>query len=221
MRQRPFCIPSAAHVHSGLAIVNGGRVVRLIQVEEIEALLLRLPSVLELQEPQPAAFIARAARWMDVLEPALVAVHAHQAGRIAVLRSGLIIARYTAVRDASEPQAQLTRVRRLAVEASMALAEAAGLAAAIVDDSRPRFDEADRRLTDLLARARSAQVLPTGEPLITIHDRLAEVRQAIAHRGDLERAYVDVEGLVGSDDALLMLGRALASRASAGVADGR
>jgi hypothetical protein len=182
--------------------------VRLIQVDEIEQLLLQLPHIVELQDEQPTAFIARATQWMDLLEQALVAAHAYQAGRIAVLRSGLVFARHTVARDAAESSAPLTRARRLVLEASTALDEASAIATNIVDEYRPRFADADRKLHELLARGRELGTLPLG-PNNPTQAQLIEARHAIAAQPELERAYVAVETIVGAEDALQILGRAL------------
>ena len=182
--------------------------IRLIQVEEIEQLLQQLPRIVELRKSQPVAYVARAAMWMDLLEQALLAAHADQVGQIALLHSSLIYARHTAARDAAEPHAQLTRARRLALEASAALEQAAGIATAILDEHRPRLAEAQRLLRDLLARARSLNLMPAAGAQPT-HARLTEVRLALATNRKLERAYAAVEAQVGADDALLLLGRAL------------
>jgi hypothetical protein len=184
-------------------------VVRLIQVDEIEQLLLQLPRIMELEDEQPAAFIARAAQWMDLLEQALVAAHAYQAGRIAVLRSGLVFARHTVARDAAESSAPLTRTQRLVLEASTALDDASAIATNILDEYRPRFADADRKLHDLLARGRALGALPLDQPIGPAHAQLVEVRRAIASQPELARAYATVETVVGAEDALLLLGRAL------------
>lgn len=182
--------------------------VRLIQVDEIEQLLLQLPRIMELEDEQPAAFIARATQWMDLLEQALVAAHAYQAGRIAVLRSGLVFARHTVARDAAESSAPLTRARRLVLEASAALDEASTIATNILDEYRPRFADADRKLHDLLARGRALGVLPLGDPINPTQAQLV-VRRVLAARPELARAYVAVATVVGGEDALLLLGRAI------------
>jgi hypothetical protein len=184
-------------------------VVRLIQVDEIEQLLLQLPRIVELQDEQPTAFIARATQWMDLLEQALVAAHAYQAGRIAVLRSSLVFARHTVARDAAESSAPLTRARRLVLEASTALDEASAIAMNILDEHRPRFADADRRLRDLLARGRTLGVMALVEPVTPTQAKLTHVRRAIAAQRELERQYIAVETIVGAEDALLLLGRAL------------
>lgn len=192
-----------------------------MQVEEIEQLLLQLPNIVALEEHQPAAFIARVTMWMDLLEQALLAAGAYQAGQVAVLRGRLVFARHTAARDSVEPRAQLTRVKRLAVEASKALADAAAIATALIDAHRPRFADAEHRLTTLVAQARASHVLDAALPFVPTRLRLGEARRAIAGRRSLERLYSAVEGLVGPDDALFMLGRALGEGPSARIPNGR
>jgi hypothetical protein len=176
---------------------------RLTQVEEIEQLLLQLPRIVELQEQQPVSFVARATIWMDLLEQSLAAAHADQAGRIASLHSALVFARHTVARDAADPRGQPTRARRLALEAAAALNEAADLAAALLDEERRRFAEANRQLRELLAQAPSLDLELTDGP--------PKARLAIASHPELERDYAAVESLVGADDALALLGRALSA----------
>lgn len=176
---------------------------RLMQVEEIEQLLLQLPRIVGLQEQQPVSFVARATIWMDLLEQSLAAARADQAARIATLRSELVFARHTVARDAAEPRGQSTRARRLALEAAVALNEAADLAAVVLDEEQHRFSEANRRLRDILARAPSLDLDPGDEP--------AQARVAIVTHPELVRDYAAVETMVGADDALALLGRALSA----------
>lgn len=183
---------------------------RLIQVEEIEQLLLQVPRIVELQESQPTAFVARAATWIDLLEQALVAARAYEAAHLAALKSQLLFARTFVAHEPPESRTQPTRARQLAFDAAKAMTEAATVATAVLDEHRPRFDAADRRIHKLVADLRSRD-LPT--------DTVADARAAIHGRRELEREYLGVEGSIGPEDAILLLGRALTPPPSAGIAD--
>ena len=186
--------------------------IRLIQVEELEQLLLQVPRIVELQDHQPAAFVARAEMWMDLVEQALVSAHSYQAAKVAALRSELGFAR-TATPPKDAEHHQPTRKTQLVHEAAHAMTEAAAIAAVVLDEHRPRIADAERRLNRVVAKARSqGLVAPSTVP--------AEARRAIARQRDLERQFVEVEGIVGADDALVLLGRALSpTQASARIAD--
>jgi hypothetical protein len=194
-------------------------VMRLMQFEEIEQLLLQVPRIAELRDSQPTGYVARAAIWMDLLEQALVAAGAAESTRVDALRGELVFARHTVARDAVETTPQSTRTRKLAIDTAFAMDEAAHLADTVLNDQRPRFADAEKRLHVLIAKVRSqGLVTKNGKPSA---DQLGDIQRAIASRPDLEAEYREIGAIVGPDDCRLLLTRALTTPESAGVANPR
>ena len=98
--------------------------------------------------------------------------------------------------------------------------EATYLADRVVNEQRPRFTDADKRLRVLVAKVRSQGLLSKiGKALSS--DQLGDIQRAIATRADLEGEYRAIEGILGPDDSRLLLTRALTTPESAGVATRR
>jgi hypothetical protein len=93
--------------------------------------------------------------------------------------------------------------------ASRALQGAAEIASTIMAENGARFGDAERVANQIVATARSREVLPAGEPGQSNSRYLRRVRDAVASAPDLESAMVHLEGLVGPQDALVCLDRAL------------
>jgi hypothetical protein len=178
-----------------------------------------VPRIVELQESQPTAFVARATMWIDLVEQALVAARAYEAARLATLKSQLLFARSFVAHEPPESRTQPTRARQLAFDAANAMTEAAAVATAVLDEHRPRFADADRRVHAIVAKLRSRNLVPPPSVMPSTRE-IADARRAVGGRRDLEREYLVVEACIGADDAGLLLGRALAREASAGIANG-
>lgn len=65
---------------------------RLVQIEEIESLMLLLPGLIKQQAQRSSDFVSKVSEWLTSMETALAANRIHQAGNIAAIRSGLVAA---------------------------------------------------------------------------------------------------------------------------------
>jgi len=193
---------------------------RLMQFDEIEQLVLQVPRIAELRETQPAAYVARAAIWIDLLEQALVAAGAPEARRVDSLRGELVFVRHTVARDMVETPMQSTRTRKLANEAALAMDKAAHIADTVLSEQRPRFTDAGKRIHVLVTKVRS-QGLVSKNGKASPADQLVDIQRAIATRPDLAAEYAEIGTLLGLDDCRLLLTRALTTPESAGVANRR
>jgi hypothetical protein len=191
---------------------------RMVQFDEIEQLLLQVPRIAELRDSQPAAYVARAAIWMDLLEQALLAAGVIEAERVDALRGELVFARHTVARDALDSPPQPKRTRKLAINTAFAMDEAAHIADNVLTEQRPRFREAERRLGVLMVKVKSLGFLePVSSDSRTI--QLRESQRAIASRPELDAEYREIETILGPDDTRLLLTRTLTTPASARAAN--
>jgi len=193
-------------------------VMRLMQFDEIEQLLLQVPRIAEMRDSQPASYVARAAIWMDLLEQALVAAGAPESSRVDTLRAELVFARHTVARDAVDPPPEANRTRRLAIDTAFAMDEAAQLADGLLNQQRPRFVDSERRIRVLVAKLESLGIAATSVDTSPAN-QLGELQRAIAARPDLNAEYREIEAILGPDDSRLLLTRALTTSESAGVAN--
>jgi hypothetical protein len=183
---------------------------RIAQLEEFERLLLRLPELVTRQEQRSTDFPASVGVWLKELEQAMAAPRLYQAAAIAALRSGLIAAEQGQLPAGYESLAGTSRARVAAAVASAALRRATDVTAALIEEHRPRSLEGERVAQQIVAIARSQDLIrpdrekqggPRGQAL----------RRELANDEGLERALVHLEGLVGAGDTLLLLERASAA----------
>jgi hypothetical protein len=182
---------------------------RIASANEIGGLLLELPALFRLQEQRSVDFPLRAREWLGSLEQALGANRLYQAGLVAALRSGVTSAEQGQLPPGLQLQGRVTRSKAVTAMASRALHGAAEIASAIMAENDARFAEAERVANQIVAIARSRDVLPPREPTDSHSQYLRGIRHALASSADLENAVTHLEGLVGSQDALVFLDRAL------------
>ena len=189
---------------------------RLASADEIGGLLLELPALFRLQEQRSVDFPQRSREWLVSLEEALTANRLYQAGLVAALRGGITSAEQGQLPPGLQLQGRATRSKAMAAMAARALHGAAEIASAIMSENGARFAEAERVSSQIVATARSRGVLPTRKAKTSNTQYLREVRHVLAASADLENATTHLEGLVGPQDALVSLDRALGTDAPAG-----
>ena len=182
---------------------------RLMHVDEINELLLRLPMLVQAQEQRSPTFPGDAKAWLKSLEAAFSASRLYQAGSVAALRSGFVAAEHGQVPQGLEFRGRATRTRVVNAAASQALHRAADLAAGVVSDNQPRFAEAERLAAQIVAAAWSRQLIAAREDGDSNSQCLAALRHSLTSHSDLENGLIHLEGLVGPHDALVFLDRAL------------
>jgi len=183
---------------------------RLLQVEEIERLLLELPALVRLQERRSTDFPPRAAAWLASLEEVLSANRLYQAGLVAGIRSNLTLADQGQIPGGLEYRGRPTRTRVMASAASVALQRSADVVVGVIGDNRPRIGEGERVAQQVIAALRS-HGLPVRPDGMANETYLRTLRTTLSQNADLENVLVHLEGLVGPQDALVLLDRAIAA----------
>ncbi len=182
----------------------------IMQVEEFADFLLLLPDLVQQQERRSADFATNAVAWLNSLERVFAASRLHQAGSIAMLRSGVVAAEHGQVPGGIEFRGRPSRSRVLNAVASQALQRAAEVASILIAENRPRLAEAERVARQIVAAALSRGLVVAREGGMSNTQYLRILRRSLVPSGDLESAMVHLEGLVGPHDALILLDRAQA-----------
>lgn len=184
---------------------------RLMHVEEIGRILLLLPNLVLLQQQRSNDFAPNAGTWLNTLEKTFAACGLSQAGTIAMLRSELANAEQGQVPAGLEFRGQSTRTRVVNAVASQVLQRATEVASTLLGENRPRFAEAERIALELVALVLSRGLIPAWGEGVSNSQYLRNLRQVLLGHDDLKGAIVHLEGLVGPNDALIFLDRALAA----------
>lgn len=182
---------------------------RIVNIEEIEELLLVLPTLVQQQKLHSVDFALNVAAWLNSLEKVFVANHLYQAGSITTLRSGLVATEQGQVPAGLEFRGRPTRSRVLNAVAAQALQRATEVASNLIAENRLRFVEAERVVQQIVAVAVSRGLITTREDGVNTTQYLQMLRRSLITSNDLEGAFVHLEGLVGPHDALILFDRAI------------
>jgi hypothetical protein len=178
-------------------------VLHIVNVEEIQGLLLRVPALIDRLERRDANFAQAVVQWLTAAEQVFVNNRLPLAGNLAALRGVLGTAGVTA-------QGRPTPRKLRAAAAADALRQAADLITAAVREDDARIAEADRLCQQMLAMAHAAGLLAAPTPSVARGQWLREVWKVLAADPNLAAGAVRITGLVGPHDALIVLDRALA-----------
>ncbi len=178
-------------------------------VQEIEDFLLLLPDLVRQQESGSAEFAANVDSWLNSLKDVFEANRLYQAGNIAMLRSTLVAVKQGQMPSGIELRGRLSRSRVLKAVASEARHHGAEVATRVIEENRPRIEEATRVAQQIIAAASSRGLVPKRGDRTGNTEYLRMIRRSFATISDLESAVVHLEGLVGPQDGLILLDRAL------------
>jgi hypothetical protein len=186
-------------------------VLRIVHVEEIESLLLALPALVREQEEHASFFPENVLAWLMTLEKAFENNKLYQAAQVAMLRSTLVSARQGQVPAGIEFKGLPSRTKVQRAVAAQALQKASELASVIVAENRKRIAEGEAIAQQLIAVALSRGLVEHRDPVTSNTEYLSNLRDRLIS-ADLANAVLHLEGLVGPNDILILLDRALALR---------
>lgn len=182
----------------------------IVNVEELQGLLLRVPALIDRLERRDAGFAPAAAQWLAAAELALANNRLPLAGQVATLRGALSTAGRGIAPAGVAVQGRPT-VRKLRdAAAADALRQASSLIAGAVHDDEARIAEAAGLCLQMLAMAHAAGLLAAPAPGVARDQYLRGVWKAFSADANLAAGTVRITGLVGPHDALIVLDRALA-----------
>lgn len=181
---------------------------RLLQLEELEALLLEVPALVSLYERRDSAFAGAVALWLKRSETALGNCRLPAAAEIASLRSRLVSADRGATPAEITMRGRATRRKLRDAVAVMAVDRAGGTLQQATSEARSRVGEAERLLKQVLAVAQQ-KGYPLDLGTESRWSQLVGLMQALRQDGDLAPAATHAVGLVGGQDAVILLDRCL------------
>lgn len=190
---------------------------RVLQLDELEQLLLDASGILRGYEARQGGFEAAAASWLERVEAALLANRLPLASRVAATRAGLAAVRRTKRVSPDSPQTgQMRRADRDALTVD-AIRRTLDDVYAEIAPSRARVTDAAVMARHVLAVARHKGVLPDVEPADAQGWHL--LVQRLEADSDVGAGVVQLHALVGQQDTMIMLSRGMAEVVTVGLAD--
>jgi hypothetical protein len=168
-----------------------------------------LPDLIRQQERRSVDFPRNAREWLKSLETMFAANRLHEAGIIAVLRSGLLAVEQGQVPAGLEFRGRPSRSRIANAAAAQALQRAADVVSNVIAQNQARVAEGERVARQIVAVSISRELIPAREGKENNTEYLRGLRRNLAAHVDLESAAVHLDSLVGPHDALVLIDRAL------------
>jgi len=183
-------------------------VLRIVNVEEIERLLLAVPGLVDRLERKDAELDLHAREWLVSLEAALQANRLPVASTIASLRCQIKAAQQGSVLPGIRISGRLTPRRAVRAVVAESLAAASSAVLETIAKDRSRIDEAERMMRQLVARGGSRGLVSVIPPDALDHGaKLGAAWRNLRDDEELGQVAIHVEGLVGPHDSLILLDR--------------
>jgi len=182
---------------------------RVVQLEELEGLLLEAPELIGRYEQRTPQFRGAVRDWLDRVAAALRSNRLASAATVAALRGEIIAAERASPPADLVTAASASRRQIAATVAMRSLQRAIAAVRAEIDGTRARSNDAHLVARAVLAVARAKSVVnaaKAGNPSIPLPARLLV---ALESDGELKPMAAHLVGLVGRADALVLLDRAL------------
>lgn len=184
--------------------------IHIVALEEIQGMLLRIPALVHQQEQRDSQYVADVKRWLVELERLFDHNRMPEGGDVAALRGLLISAERGVIPPGVEFQGRSTLRKIREASAAQVLRQAAELASTAIRGDRERVIEAERICRQLVAVARAKGLMTESAGAGQDHAETLRARwRTLSVDPDLAAGTVNVEGLVGPADALIILDRTM------------
>lgn len=182
----------------------------IVQLEEIDDHLRRLPSVIALYRERDSRFLDEVDRWLTRVEEILQNNRLPIAGIVASSRASMLMARDGVFTGECEATRRVSARRRQDAVASHVLAAVAETVNGAVQADRLRMEEASRIALHAITVARAAGLLQGREIQSSDAEFAKWLLQTLKNSEATLQAAVQLEGLIGPVDATIILDRQLA-----------
>ncbi len=181
----------------------------IVNLEEIQNLLLRVPCIVELSEQRDINFVPETKKWLTQLECTLKNNQLPASANIASLRGNIISAEQGNIPMGICFEGRATKRKIKNATANQSINQAVDIITASTQKDVERVNEAERIARQLVSIAKSKGLiteLPQGKNFSAI---LQHIWKKMSADQVLSQGVVSVEGLVGPNDALLVLDRTI------------
>ena len=176
-----------------------------MQLQEINGQLRQVPRLIDKLEHRDPDLLEAVLRWLKQTEQILENHQLPLASRIAANRALLVQAQRGQAADTFGIVGKTTRRKLRDAAASVAIRNSCELLNTTVQSRQSVFDEAEKIASQVVAVARIKGLFSRCSGLGSHSQVLFCIKQEIAKDPDLISAYTHLEGLVGVQDALVLL----------------
>ena len=180
---------------------------RVVNLEEIQNLLLLVPSIVKLSEEKDFGFVSAVKKWLIQMEMVLKNNKLSVSANVAGFHGVLISAEQGNIPSGINFKGAITRRKVREATASRSISQAVEIVSDRLQKDIERVDEAERIIRQLVSIAKCKGLIvdvPSGN---NFSDALKSVWKTMSADQVLSQGAVSVEGLVGPHDALILLDR--------------
>lgn len=184
---------------------------RIINLEEIQGMLLSISGLVDLHEQGRPDFVESLKQWLSKLEKVLDANRMPAAGNIAALRATLISAERGTIPAEIELHSRATGRRIREATAAFVLRQTSEIISSSIQKDSERVAEAERLARQLVTLAKAKGLIQGSLSGGSSMDKLRAVWHTMSADPTLSPGTLNAEGLVGPYDALIILDRIISS----------
>lgn len=186
---------------------------RIMNLEEIQGLLLRVPGLIRELEERDRGFVDSVKEWLTQAEQVLISNRLSAAAGVAVLRGVLISAERGVIPPGIVFNTRTTKRKINDASAGDVMRKAEELISSTISADVVRFAEGEKMTQQIVAVAHRKGLI-TATPKVDDHtEMLNAIWQAMIMDPDLAAPTTHLVGLVGAYDVLILLDRMLPTTA--------
>jgi hypothetical protein len=184
---------------------------RIVNIEEIQNYLLEIPNMINSVEKRETEFIDNLKIWLSDLEKVLNNNHMSEAGNIASYRGILISASRGIIPNEITFYNRLSKRKIIESTATYIIQQTSNLISAVIQKDKDRFFEAERLTRQIVAIAKKKGMIKESSNGNYDTDLLKHIWKSMSSDKNLSTGLINIEGLVGPHDALIILNRVITS----------
>jgi hypothetical protein len=192
---------------------------RIVNLEEIQNLLLRIPRLVDGLEQRDPNFVQNVRQWLTVVEEVLVNNRMPLSGNIAALRGTLDATERGAFPPGLTFHGRPTARKIKEATGADVVRRAGELISNALQEDVSRIAEGERLSHQLIALAKSMGLFAGGISDGTSTQKLKDIWNTISADPNVAPGAVRLESLVGQNDALILLDRAITRDTMPGTAN--
>lgn len=184
---------------------------RIVNIEEIQNMMAGISGLVDMQEGHDPLFHEKVKMWLAKLEKVLESNRIMQTGEVASLRGLIISAENGIVPPGIEILGRSSKRKIVEAAITFSLRQCGSLVSNIIQKEVDRISDAEHVMRQLLALARAKgliQQIPDGNDHT---EELKYIWHTLSDDPEIAPGTINVEGLVGPHDALIILDRIIAS----------
>jgi len=184
---------------------------RIVNIEEIQNMLGGISGLVDMQQGLDPNFNEKVKLWLAKLEKILESNRIIQVGEVAALRGLILSAENGIIPPGIEIHGRSNKRRIVEAAVTLSLRQSSSLVSDFLQREVDRVSDAERMMRQLLMLAKAKgliQQIPNGSDHTEV---LKYIWHTLSDDPEIAPGTINVEGLVGPHDALIILDRIIAS----------